>query len=91
MAAPEIQTRPASVARDGIAIAPFHMMYCSPASMMGSRGGVEENDQGSGSAAYVPPDPKDDVQLSYALDLLRGVKTDPAFPPNPEKAVMNAQ
>ena len=53
--------------------------------------GVEENEQGSGSAAYVPPDPKDDVQLNYALDLLRGVKTDPAFPPNPEKAVMNAQ
>ncbi len=51
--------------------------------------GVEEDDQGSGSAAYVPPDPKDDVQLAYALDLLRGAKTDPAFPPNPEKAVMN--
>ena len=51
--------------------------------------GVEENDEGSGSAAYVPPDPKDDVQLGYALDLIRGVKTDPAFPPNPDKAVMN--
>jgi C-terminal peptidase prc len=51
--------------------------------------GVDESDQGSGSAAYVPPDPKDDVQLSYALDLLRGVKTDPAFPPNPDKAVLN--
>ena len=45
--------------------------------------------EGSGSAAYVPPDPKDDVQLTFALDLLRGVKTDPAFPPNPDKAVMN--
>ncbi len=51
--------------------------------------GVEEGDQGSGSAAYVPPDPKDDVQLAYALDLLRGVKTDAAFPPNPDKAVLN--
>jgi carboxyl-terminal processing protease len=51
--------------------------------------GVEESDEGSGSAAYVPPDPKDDVQLSYALDLLRGVKTDPAFPPNPDQAVLN--
>ena len=50
---------------------------------------IEESDEGSGSAAYVPPDPKDDVQLAYALDLLRGVKTDPAFPPNPDKAVMN--
>ena len=51
--------------------------------------GADESDQGSGSAAYVPPDPKDDVQLAYALDLLRGVKKDAAFPPNPEKAVLN--
>jgi carboxyl-terminal processing protease len=51
--------------------------------------GAEESDQGSGSAAYVPPDPKDDVQLAYALDLLRGVKTDAAFPPNPNQAVLN--
>ncbi len=51
--------------------------------------GVEESDQGSGSAAYVPPDPKDDIQLGYALDLLRGVKTDAAFPPNPDQAVLN--
>lgn len=51
--------------------------------------GANENDKGSGSVAYVPPDPKDDVQLTYALDLLRGKKTDPAFPPNPEKAVLN--
>ena len=51
--------------------------------------GAEESDQGSGSAAYVPPEPKDDVQLAYALDLLRGTKTDPAFPANPDKAVLN--
>ena len=48
--------------------------------------GQEESDEGSGSSAYVPPDPKDDLQLGYALDLLRGVKTDPAFPPNPDRA-----
>ncbi|MCA0278928.1 MAG: S41 family peptidase [Proteobacteria bacterium] len=53
--------------------------------------GAEENDQGSGSSAYVPPEPKDDIQLQYALELLRGTKTDPAFPPNPDKAVMNNQ
>lgn len=51
--------------------------------------GVEESDSGSGSAAYVPPEPKDDLQLIYAEELLRGVKTDPAFPPNPDKAVFN--
>lgn len=53
--------------------------------------GAEEGDQGSGSAAYVPPEAKDDIQLNYALDLLRGTKTDPAFPPNPQKAVLNQQ
>jgi C-terminal peptidase prc len=51
--------------------------------------GVEESDQGSGSAAYVPPDPKDDLQLNHALDLLRGVKTNAAFPPNPDQAVLD--
>jgi carboxyl-terminal processing protease len=56
-------------------------------SLRGHIKGQSETDVGSGSAAYVPPDPKDDVQLNYALDLLRGNKTDPSFPPNPEKAV----
>ncbi len=50
--------------------------------------GQNENDEGSGSVAYVPPEAKDDVQLNYALDLLRGTKTDPAFPADPAKAVV---
>ncbi|MDR6755751.1 carboxyl-terminal processing protease [Mycoplana sp. BE70] len=48
--------------------------------------GQSENDEGSGSAAYVPPEAKDDLQLQYALQLLRGEKTDPSFPASPEKA-----
>ncbi len=44
--------------------------------------GESQDDSGSGSFAYVPPDPKDDVQLSYALELLRGESKNPAFPPN---------
>ena len=55
-------------------------------SLRGHIKGQSETDEGSGSVAYVPPEPKDDLQLNYALDLLRGAKTDPAFPPNPEKA-----
>jgi carboxyl-terminal processing protease len=51
--------------------------------------GADESSTGSGSAAYVPPDPKDDLQLIYAEKLLRGEKTDPSFPPNPDKAVLN--
>jgi len=56
-------------------------------SLRGHIKGQSETDEGSGSVAYIPPDPKDDVQLNYALDLLRGKKTDPSFPPNPDKAV----
>ncbi|ODT16595.1 MAG: peptidase S41, partial [Mesorhizobium sp. SCN 65-12] len=51
--------------------------------------GADESATGSGSAAYVPPDPKDDLQLIYAEQLLRGEKTDASFPPNPDKAVLN--
>ena len=50
--------------------------------------GQNESEEGSGSVAYVPPEAKDDVQLNYALDLLRGVKTDPSFPADPAKAVV---
>jgi len=53
--------------------------------------GAEESDEGSGSIAYVPQDPAEDEQLAYALDLLRGVKKDPAFPPSPDEAVLNQQ
>ena len=49
--------------------------------------GNEEDEEGSGSIAYVPPNPEDDVQLNYAKDLIRGVKQHAAFPPDPEKAV----
>ena len=48
--------------------------------------GQSETDEGSGSSAYVPPEAKDDLQLQYALELLRGQKSDPSFPANPEKA-----
>lgn len=55
-------------------------------SLRGHIQGAAETDEGSGSAAYVPPEAKDDIQLNYALDLFRGVKKDPAFPPSPDKA-----
>jgi len=52
--------------------------------------GQEEDEDGSGSSAYVPPDPKDDIQLNYALDLILGQKTaEGIFPPDPSKALPN--
>lgn len=49
--------------------------------------GNEEDEEGSGSIAYVPPDPKDDLQLQFAMDLLNGTKQHASFPPDPEKAI----
>ena len=43
----------------------------------------------SGSLAYVPTDPKDDKQLNYALNLLRGQQVNAAFPPNPNRGIPN--
>jgi carboxyl-terminal processing protease len=48
-----------------------------------------EGDEETGSQAYVPPDPKDDKALHMALDLLRGVQKNAAYPPNPKLAVPN--
>ena len=45
-----------------------------------------EGDEQTGSQSYVPPDPKDDKALKMALDLLRGVTTNSAFPPNAKRA-----
>ena len=55
-------------------------------SLKGHIQGAAETDEGSGSAAYVPPETKDDLQLNYAMDLLHGTKTDPSFPASPDKA-----
>jgi carboxyl-terminal processing protease len=43
----------------------------------------EGQEQEAGSQSYVPPDPKNDKALNMALDLLRGVKVNSAFPPMP--------
>ncbi len=52
--------------------------------------GQEEDEGGSGSSAYVPPDPKDDIQLNHALDLIQRKKTaEGVFPPDPTKALPN--
>ncbi|SKA20462.1 S41 family peptidase [Consotaella salsifontis] len=55
-------------------------------SLRGHITGESETEEGSGSLDYVPPEKKDDLQLQYALDLLRGVKTNAAFPPHGDTA-----
>jgi len=48
-----------------------------------------EGDEQTGSQAYIPPDPKDDKALHSALDLIRGVAQNAAYPPSGKSAVPN--
>lgn len=50
--------------------------------------GKRESNKGSGSAAFVPKDPKDDIQLNEAYKLLRGEMANAAFPPDPNKGIL---
>src|SRR5437899_251345 len=48
-----------------------------------------EGDEQTGSQSYIQPDPKDDKALHTALDLIRGIQKNSAYPPNPKTAVPN--
>jgi carboxyl-terminal processing protease len=48
-----------------------------------------EGDERTGSQSYIPPDPKDDKALHTALDLMRGIAKNPAYPPSPKTVVAN--
>ena len=58
------------------------------ASLKGHLAGEDDTEK-SGSQAYVPPDPKDDKQLHFALDLLNGLQSNAAFPPDPNRGIPN--
>jgi carboxyl-terminal processing protease len=55
------------------------------------RGHLKNSDgkEEGGSQSYVPPDPKDDKAIKMGLDLLRGIKINSAFPPNPQRRAAN--
>jgi carboxyl-terminal processing protease len=61
----------------------------SESSLKGHIKGAQEDADGSGSIPYVPPEPKDDLQLIQALKLLRGEQANAAFPADPKKGVPN--
>ncbi len=48
-----------------------------------------EGDEQGGSQSYIPPEQKDDKALQAALELIRGTRTNAAFPPNPKGGVPN--
>jgi carboxyl-terminal processing protease len=48
-----------------------------------------EGDEQTGSQSYIPPDPKDDKALHSALDLIRGITKNAAYPPSAKNAAPN--
>jgi carboxyl-terminal processing protease len=44
-----------------------------------------DGDEQTGSQSYIPPDPKNDKALKTAMDLIRGIQTNAAYPPNPKR------
>jgi hypothetical protein len=48
-----------------------------------------EGDEQTGSQSYIPSDPKDDKALHTALDLIRDILKNSAYPPNPKTAAPN--
>jgi carboxyl-terminal processing protease len=49
----------------------------------------EEEEPSGALSSYVPEDPKDDKQLNYAFDLLRGIQVNARFPASPEQGIPN--
>jgi carboxyl-terminal processing protease len=49
----------------------------------------EEEEPSGALSSYVPEDPKDDKQLNYAFDLLRGIQVNARFPASPEDGIPN--
>jgi carboxyl-terminal processing protease len=49
----------------------------------------EQKKEDAAAVAYVPPDPKDDKQLNYAMDLLRGIQVNARFPATAAQGIPN--
>ena len=47
---------------------------------------AQEGEEKTGSQSYIPPEQKNDKALNMAYELLRGTKTNPAFPPTAKAA-----
>ena len=52
---------------------------------------TQEGEEKTGSQSYIPPDVKNDKALNKAMALLRGTKSNPAFPPNAKAALAPTQ
>lgn len=61
------------------------------AGLAGHISGEEEEEATAGSSVYVPADRAEDNQMQYAIDLLLGIETHEAFPPDPSAVVANTR
>lgn len=59
------------------------------AGLRGHLSNTEEEEEETGSVAYIPPEPEDDTQLQYALDLVRGIQINELFPPDESQGIPN--
>lgn len=61
------------------------------AGLAGHISGEEEQEATGGSSAYVPADRAEDNQMQFAVDLILGIETHEAFPPDPNAIVANTR
>jgi carboxyl-terminal processing protease len=62
-----------------------HDEILGEAALPGQIGGGTEEEATKGSSVYVPVDKKDDTQLQYAIRLINGEETNPAYPPKSDQ------
>lgn len=89
---PEELKKAAAAAPRGEASLPGHLRGDSEVEDEGegkSEGESETQKEDSGSSTYIPPEKADDKQLNYAFDLIRGIKINRAYPPDPKAPVAN--
>jgi carboxyl-terminal processing protease len=62
-----------------------HDEILGEAALPGQIGGGTEEEATKGSSVYVPTDKKEDTQLQYAIRLINGEETNPAYPPKSDQ------
>jgi carboxyl-terminal processing protease len=62
-----------------------HDEILGEAALPGQIGGGTEEEATKGSSVYVPVDKKEDTQLQYAIRLINGEESNPAYPPKSDQ------
>jgi len=65
--------------------ADYYQRPLGEVALPGQIGGGTEEEATKGSSVYVPTDKKEDTQLQYAIRLINGEETNPAYPPKSDQ------